>query len=82
VKKGLVARKERSQDRRVRQVELTGKGRALIVRAFRAHATAMEKAMRALSKKERLTLQRLLKKLGKDAAGSLSKSEKKPKRGM
>src|SRR6476620_1314925 len=38
VKKGLVARKERSQDRRVRQVELTGKGRALIVPAFREHA--------------------------------------------
>src|SRR6188768_234510 len=57
VKKELVARKERSQDRRVRQVELTGKGRALIVRAFRDHAAAMEKAMRVLSKKERLTLQ-------------------------
>ena len=78
VKKGLVARKERSQDRRVRQVELTGKGRALIVRGFREHAVAMEKAMRVLSKKERLTLQRLLKKLGKDAAGSRPKSEKKP----
>ena len=78
VKKGLVARKERSQDRRVRQVELTGKGRALIVRGFREHAAAMEKAMRVLSKKERLALQRLLKKLGKDAAGSLPKSEKKP----
>src|SRR6478735_6035844 len=78
VKKGLVARKERSQDRRVRQVELTGKGRALIVRGFREHAAAMEKAMRVLSKKERLTLQRLLKKLGKDAAGSRPKSEKKP----
>src|ERR1700738_2553940 len=69
-KKGLVARKERSQDRRVRQVELTGKGRALIVRGFREHAAAMEKAMRVLSKKERLTLQRLLKKLGKHAASS------------
>src|SRR6476619_2941861 len=78
VKKGLVARKERSQDRRVRQVELTAKGRALIVRGFRDHAAAMEKAMRVLSKKERLALQRLLKKLGKDAAGSLPKSEKKP----
>ena len=78
VKKGLVARKERSEDRRVRQVELTGKGRALIVRAFREHAAAMEKAIRVLSKKERLTLQRLLKKLGKDAAGSRPKSEKKP----
>src|ERR1700751_5950702 len=30
VKKGLVARKERSQDRRVRQVELTANGRALV----------------------------------------------------
>jgi MarR family 2-MHQ and catechol resistance regulon transcriptional repressor len=78
VKKGLVARKERSQDRRVRQVELTAKGRGLIVRGFREHAAAMEKAVRVLSKKERLALQRLLKKLGKDAAGSLPKSEKKP----
>ena len=82
VKKGLVARKERSQDRRVRQVELTAKGRALIVRGFREHAAAMEKTMHVLSKKERLTLQRLLKKLGKDAAGSLPKSKKKPKPGM
>jgi hypothetical protein len=41
----------------------------------------MEKAMRVLSKKERLILQRLLKKLGKDAAGSLPTSEKKPKPG-
>ena len=82
VKKGLVARKERSQDRRVRQVELTTKGRALIVRGFREHAVAMEKAMRVLSKKERLTLQRLLKKLGKDAAGLLPRSEKKRKPGM
>jgi MarR family transcriptional regulator, 2-MHQ and catechol-resistance regulon repressor len=76
VKKGLVARKERSQDRRVRQVELTAKGRALIVRGFREHGAAMEKAMRILSKKERLTLQRLLKKLGKDAAGPLPKNKK------
>jgi len=70
VKKGLVARKERSQDRRVRQVELTGKGRALIVRGFREHAAAMENVACALSKKERLILQQLLKKLGKDAAKS------------
>src|SRR5213080_2261102 len=42
VKKGLVARKERTNDRRVRQVELTAKGRALISRGFREHAAAME----------------------------------------
>jgi DNA-binding MarR family transcriptional regulator len=71
VKKGLVARKEHSHDRRVRQVELTTKGRALIIRGFREHAAAMENSMRVLSKKERLTLQRLLKKLGKHAARSL-----------
>src|SRR5438309_12021057 len=70
VKKGLVARKERTNDRRVRQVELTAKGRALITRGFREHAAAMENSMRVLSKKERLTLQRLLKKLGKHAAKS------------
>src|ERR1700704_243422 len=56
VEKGLVARKERSQDRRVRQVELTAKGRALITRGFREHAAAMEGVVGVLSKKERLTL--------------------------
>ena len=71
VKKGLVARKERTNDRRVRQVELTAKGRALIIRGFREHASAMEDSMRVLSKKERLTLQQLLKKLGNHAAKSL-----------
>src|SRR5947209_9492903 len=70
VKKGLVARKECTNDRRVRQVELTAKGRALITRGFREHAAAMEDAVNALSKRERLILLRLLKKLGKHAAKS------------
>ena len=70
VKKGLVARRERPSDRRVRQVELTAKGRALITRGFREHAAAIEDAVNALSKRERLTLLRLLKKLGKHAAKS------------
>jgi MarR family transcriptional regulator, 2-MHQ and catechol-resistance regulon repressor len=68
VKKGLVARKDRPSDRRVRQVELTPKGRALITRGFREHAVAMEAVVSVLSKNERLTLLRLLKKLGKHAA--------------
>src|SRR5437660_5433620 len=68
VKKGLVSRKNRSGDRRVRQVELTAKGRALITRGFREHAAAMEDVANVLSKNERLTLLRLLKKLGKHAA--------------
>jgi MarR family 2-MHQ and catechol resistance regulon transcriptional repressor len=68
VKKGLVSRKDYAGDRRVRQVELTPKGRALITRGFREHAAAMENIMSVLSKNERLTLLRLLKKLGKHAA--------------
>jgi MarR family 2-MHQ and catechol resistance regulon transcriptional repressor len=68
VRKGLVSRKDHPRDRRVRQVELTQKGRALIMRGFREHAAAMETVVSALSKSERLTLLRLLKKLGKHAA--------------
>ena len=68
VKKGLVSRKDDPDDRRVRQVELTAKGRALITRGFREHAATMENAVSVLSKKERMTLLQLLKKLGKHAA--------------
>jgi MarR family transcriptional regulator, 2-MHQ and catechol-resistance regulon repressor len=68
VKKGLVSRKDHPRDRRVRQVELTAKGRALITRGFREHTAAMESAVSVLSKNERLILLRLLKKLGKHAA--------------
>src|SRR5207302_4188074 len=68
VKKGLVSRKDHPNDRRVRQVELTAKRRALITRGFREHAAAMENAVSVLSKNERLALLRLLKKLGKHAA--------------
>jgi MarR family 2-MHQ and catechol resistance regulon transcriptional repressor len=73
VKKGLVARKEHAEDRRVRQVELTAKGRALITRGFREHAAAMESAVSVLSKNERLSLVQLLKKLGKHAAQASKK---------
>jgi DNA-binding MarR family transcriptional regulator len=51
----------------VRRVELTPKGRALITREFGEHATAMENVAGVLSKNERLTLLRLLKKLGKSS---------------
>jgi MarR family 2-MHQ and catechol resistance regulon transcriptional repressor len=70
VKKGLVSRKGHAEDRRVRQVELTPKGRALITRGFGEHAAAMENIASVLSENERLTLLRLLKKLGKHAAES------------
>ena len=65
-KKALVKRKN-TADRRVRLVELTPKGRGLITRTFREHAAAMEEAAGVLSKADRLTLLRLLKKLGKSS---------------
>jgi MarR family 2-MHQ and catechol resistance regulon transcriptional repressor len=56
---------QNTDDRRVRLVELTSKGPALITRIFRVHAAAMEEAAMVLTKEERLMLLRLLKKLGK-----------------
>jgi MarR family 2-MHQ and catechol resistance regulon transcriptional repressor len=67
VKKGLVSRKDHPDDRRVRRVELTPKGRVLITRGFGEHAATMEDVAGVLSKNERLALLRLLKKLGKHA---------------
>src|SRR5215468_8367301 len=67
VRKGLVVRRNHPADRRVRRVELTRKGRALIAATFREHAAAMKNLFDVLSKKERTTLLRLLKKLGKHA---------------
>ncbi|MDB5051429.1 MAG: transcriptional regulator, MarR family [Fibrobacteres bacterium] len=63
-KKALV-RGKNTDDRRVRLVELTAKGRTLITKTFREHAAAMEKSASVLPTEERLTLLRLLKKLGK-----------------
>jgi MarR family 2-MHQ and catechol resistance regulon transcriptional repressor len=62
--KGLVKRTH-TEDRRVRRVALTPRGRALITRIFREHAAAMEEVAAVLSKAERLVLLRLLKKFGK-----------------
>src|SRR5258708_31618327 len=60
-----LAKRKNTDDRRVRLVELTPKGRALISKIFRKHVIAMEEAAGVLSKEERLILLRLLRKLGK-----------------
>ena len=65
VRKGLVVRRNHPADRRVRRVELTRKGRALIAATFREHAAAMENVATVLPITERLALLSLLKKLGK-----------------
>ena len=65
LEKAALVRRKNTDDRRVRLVELTAKGRALITKTFREHASAMEEAAGVLSKEERRMLLRLLKKLGK-----------------
>jgi MarR family transcriptional regulator, 2-MHQ and catechol-resistance regulon repressor len=68
VAKGLVARKEHAEDRRVRLVELTAKGRRLIVPAFARHTRDLETLVAsALTASERTTLVNLLRKLGTSA---------------
>jgi DNA-binding MarR family transcriptional regulator len=66
-KKALV-RRVNTEDRGVRVVELTAKGRALISRTFEQHAAAMEEVVSVLSQEERGALLRLLEKLRKAGA--------------
>ena len=68
VAKGLVARGEDPDDRRVRVVELTREGRRLIVPAFARHEKDLEHVIAtALTSHERTTLVNLLRKLGTSA---------------
>ena len=63
--KWLVLRKNDSQDRRVRVVDLTPKGRRLIEKGYAQHRDHMEEAVSCLSQEQRRTLVELLKCLGK-----------------
>ena len=70
--KGLVERRASGTDRRARIVHLTKDGRALITRVYADHASDMERlAAASLSRAERETLIRLLKKIGYEAAARL-----------
>ena len=67
--RGLVERRAHGSDRRARIVHLTKQGRKLIARAYAQHAADMERlAAASLTKAERATLIRLLKKIGYAAA--------------
>jgi MarR family 2-MHQ and catechol resistance regulon transcriptional repressor len=52
VAKGLVSRVESAEDRRVRIVALTPRGKDLIVSAFRKHSGQMKKVFSELSSEE------------------------------
>ena len=74
VAKGLVSRVESTEDRRVRIVTLTSRGRDLIVTAFRKHAGQMKGVFSALSPEELRGFELALKKVGKRAAALMEPS--------
>jgi MarR family transcriptional regulator, 2-MHQ and catechol-resistance regulon repressor len=74
VAKGLVSRAESAEDRRVRIVALTPRGKDLIVSAFRKHSGQMKKVFSELSAEELRGLEMSLKKVGKRAAALMEQN--------
>src|SRR5579863_2822360 len=72
--KDLVTRVESAEDRRVRIVTLTPRGKALIDSAFRKHAGQMKRVFSELSPEELRGLAAALKKVGKHAAGLIERN--------
>ena len=73
--KGLVRRVESAEDRRVRMVALTPRGKDLIVAAFRKHSGQMKRLFSELSSEELRGFEVALKKVGKRAAVLMGKRE-------
>lgn len=74
VAKGLVSRVESADDRRVRIVALTPRGKDLIASAFRKHSGQMKKVFSKLSADELRGLEAALKKVGKRALALMDES--------
>jgi MarR family 2-MHQ and catechol resistance regulon transcriptional repressor len=74
VAKGLVSRVESSEDRRVRIVALSARGKDLIDSAYRKHSLQMRRVFSELSPEELRGLETALKKVGKRAATLMEES--------
>jgi MarR family 2-MHQ and catechol resistance regulon transcriptional repressor len=72
--KGLVTRIESPEDRRVRIVALTSRGKDLIASAFRKHSGQMKRVFSELSAEELRGFEAALKKVGKRAADLIGES--------
>ena len=79
--KGLVSRTESSEDRRVRVVALTRRGKSVITPIFRAHVETMEKVFAGLSRHELRQLEQQLKRVGKQAESLFDQSVAKGRTG-
>jgi MarR family 2-MHQ and catechol resistance regulon transcriptional repressor len=77
VAKGLVSRAESSEDRRVRIVALTPRGKSVITPIFRAHIATMEKVFAGLSRDEIRQLETQLKRIGRQAESLFAQSSGK-----
>ena len=73
VAKGLVSRVESAEDRRVRIVALTSRGKDLIASAFREHSGQMKRVFSELSPDELRSLEVAVKKVGKRATALMDK---------
>jgi MarR family 2-MHQ and catechol resistance regulon transcriptional repressor len=71
--KGLVTRVESEEDRRVHVVDLTPRGKDLIVKAFQQHSGQMKKVFSDMSPEELHALEEAVKKVGKRAAVLMDK---------
>jgi MarR family 2-MHQ and catechol resistance regulon transcriptional repressor len=81
VSKGLVSRAESSQDRRVRIVALTPRGKSVITPIFRTHVETMERVFAGLSPHELRQLEQQLKRVGKQAESLFDRSVAKGRTG-
>ena len=79
--KGFVSRTESSEDRRVRVVALTSRGKSVITPIFRAHVETMEKVFAGLSRQELRQLEHQLKRVGKQAESLFDQSVAKGRTG-
>jgi MarR family 2-MHQ and catechol resistance regulon transcriptional repressor len=74
VARGLVSRVESTEDRRVRIVALTPRGKDLVASAFRKHSGQMKRVFSELSPEELRDLEVALKKIGKRANALMEQS--------
>jgi MarR family 2-MHQ and catechol resistance regulon transcriptional repressor len=79
VDKGLVSRVECPEDRRVRFVDLTARGKRLIVPIFQQHAATTERIFAGLSSDDLRQLEQYLKQIGRQAESLLDQRVAKPR---
>src|ERR1700733_2413685 len=75
VARGLVSRVESTEDRRVRIVALTPRGKDLVASAFRKHSGQMKRVFSQLSPEELRGLEVALKKVGMRAAAFMAERD-------